>query len=129
MSHVFDASAVLALLGSEKGAAKAAALMPGSFLSSVNAVEVQQKLIDAGFEAEEAAALLESLGLTIEPFTTEQAAFAAALRPLARLHRLSLADRACIALAKVKGLPALSGDRSWKALAKEAGFAFEDVRR
>ena len=91
MSRVFDASAVLALLNSERGADKAAALIGGSSLSAVNAVEVQQKLIDAGMEPGEADELLASLRLAIEPFDDRQAAIAASLRRCAR----SRASTAC----------------------------------
>lgn len=129
MSRVFDASAVLALLNNEKGAAKAASLIAGSSLSAVNSIEVQQKLIDVGLEATAAETMLTSLGLTIVPFDARQASIAASLRPLARQHRLSLADCACIALSRVLDLPALSGDQDWKQIAKQAGFTFDNVRR
>lgn len=129
MSRVFDASAVLALLNNEKGAGKAASLIAGSSLSAVNAIEVQQKLIDAGMEAAGAEAMLASLGLNIVPFDARQASIAASLRPLARQHRLSLADCACIALSRVLGSPALSGDQAWKQIAKDADFTFDNVRR
>lgn len=129
MSRVFDASAVLALLNNEKGASKAASLIAGSSLSAVNAIEVQQKLIDAGMEAGAAETMLASLGLHIAPFDAQQAGIAASLRPLARQHRLSLADCACIALSRALDLPALSGDQAWKQISKEAGFTFDNVRR
>lgn len=129
MSRIFDASAVLALLNSEKGAEKAASLISGSLLSAVNALEVQQKLIDAGMDADDAEAMLNSLGLTIVPFDARQASVAAVLRPLARKHRLSLADCACIAVSRVLEMPALSGDQAWKEIAEEAGFTFDNVRQ
>ncbi|UVI40874.1 type II toxin-antitoxin system VapC family toxin [Qipengyuania spongiae] len=129
MSHVFDASAVLALVNSEKGAAKAASLIAGSSLSAVNAVEVQQKLIDVGMSAEDAEGLLDSLGLTIMPFDARQASLASALRPFSRRHGLSLADCACISLALALDRPALSGTQAWNNIAKEVGFRFDNVRQ
>ena len=128
MSHVFDAPAVLALLNEERGATKAAALAAGSWLSAVNAVEVQQKLIDAGMDAEEAHETLGSIGLAIEAFDSGQAAIAASLRPLARKHKLSLADCACIALARTLDRPVLLGDHAWTELSEAAGFSFDDLR-
>ncbi|MBB5712117.1 hypothetical protein [Sphingomonas xinjiangensis] len=82
MSRVFDASAVVALLNSEKGAAKAASLVSGSSLSAVYAIEVQQKLIDAGMEATDTEEMLQSLGLAIVAFDALQASVAASLRHL-----------------------------------------------
>jgi ribonuclease VapC len=49
----------------------------------------------------------------VEPFTTADAIDAARLRPLTRSVGLSLADRACLALAHRLNAPALTADRAW----------------
>lgn len=41
---------------------------------------------------------------------------------------LSLGDRICLALAKTRGLPALTADKAWKSLAGELGIKVELVR-
>jgi ribonuclease VapC len=52
-------------------------------------------------------------GARVVPFTTDHAASAAALWPRTRAAGLSLADRACLALAGSYGVPALTADRAW----------------
>jgi ribonuclease VapC len=47
----------------------------------------------------------------------EQAYQVGLLRPLTRHAGLSLGDRACLALAKQLGLPALTTDRIWEHVA------------
>ena len=56
------------------------------------------------------------VGVTFEPFTPEQAEAAARLFTRTRNHGLSLADRACLALALDKGLPVMTADRAWGGL-------------
>ena len=56
------------------------------------------------------------VGVTFEPFTPEQAETAARLYTQTRNHGLSLADRACLALALDKGWPVMTADRAWAGL-------------
>ena len=49
-------------------------------------------------------------------------------RPATRSAGLSLADRACLALAKTLGLPALTADRSWLGVADAVGVGVELIR-
>jgi PIN domain nuclease of toxin-antitoxin system len=53
------------------------------------------------------------LALTIDPFSVEQAEFAAQLWGKGRHYGLSLADRACLALAMQRGTIVLTADRVW----------------
>jgi len=50
------------------------------------------------------------------PFTEEDALEVARLRALTRAHSLAFGDRACLALARRLGLPALTADRTWAEL-------------
>jgi PIN domain nuclease of toxin-antitoxin system len=43
----------------------------------------------------------------------EDAELAANLLPKTRLHGLSLGDRACLALAVARSIPAMTADRAW----------------
>ena len=49
-------------------------------------------------------------------FSTQQAALAAALIPETQSEGLSLGDRACLALARERGVRAVSADISWRRL-------------
>lgn len=114
--YVLDASALLAQLNGEPGFDLVDALIQRSVISSVNWAEVAQKVIASGREAHEVREYLESLGLRILPFTTEDAQSTAQLWSNHRRAGLSLGDRACLSLAQKLGLPALTADRGWAAL-------------
>ena len=51
--------------------------------------------------------------LILEPLTETDCIEIALLRPLTKASGLSLADRACLALAKRLDIPALTADRDW----------------
>ncbi len=113
---VLDASAVLAVLNGEPGADEVWDHLPGAQLSAVNAAEVAAKLVDGGIGAEEAGQSLDRLGARIVPFAAVDVVPAAHIRAATRSAGLSLGDRACLALARRLGLPALTADRQWRDL-------------
>ena len=119
-SCVLDASALLALLHDEPGAEKVEPLLEGALISSVNWSEVAHKSLDRGVDLDGLRNDLEALGLTITPFVVEDAEAAAALRGQTAGLGLSLADRACLALAGRLEAPALTTDRAWAELEIEA---------
>ena len=110
MTAVLDASAVLALLFREKGATEVEEVLADSAMSAVNWSEVVQKLAVRDVPAPEA---LLVLGLRIEPFTPADAGTTAALWARGRTLGLSLADRACLALADRFNAEAWTADRVW----------------
>lgn len=110
---VLDASALLALLQSERGHQKVAAVLSRSKVSAINLAEACSHLTDLGKPMAEARSTLGRLNLDIVPFDEEQALEAARLRPLTRSLGLSLSDRACLALARLRRLPAMTADRAW----------------
>ncbi|WP_062224314.1 type II toxin-antitoxin system VapC family toxin [Aureimonas sp. D3] len=128
MACVLDASAVLCLLFSEKGADKVEARLGDANISVVNYTEVLSKLVDRGLDAEEAIRDLSDLDITVLPVGQEVAEEAARLRGLSREAGLSLGDRFCLALARSLGVPAVTTDRAWKDIAKPAGVKVELVR-
>ena len=113
---VLDASAILALLRREPGFEKVAAVMNDARVSAVNLAEVGSFLAKAGHSVEQMRATLDSLRLGVVAFDEQQAIEAARLRPLTMSIGLSLGDRACLALAGLSGLPAMTTDRSWATL-------------
>jgi PIN domain nuclease of toxin-antitoxin system len=117
---VLDASALLALLNAEPGAARVAAVLPQAVVSSVNLSEVVAKLADIGMPEAEIHAALDGLGLDVVPFDESQAYRAGMLRPASRALGLSLGDRAGLALAMELGCPVLTTDQQWQALAAPA---------
>ena len=115
-SCVLDASALLALLHDEPGAEAVEPLLDEAVISSVNWSEVAQKSLGRGVELAGLRGDLEALGLRIVPFVVEDAEAAAVLRAHTVNLGLSLADRACLALAGRLGVPALTTDRTWAQL-------------
>lgn len=132
MRVVLDASALLAFLLKEPGGERVKeALLHGAVMGAVNLAEVGSKLAERGLDPGEVFAHLRARGilgqaLEVFPFTEEDALEAARLRPLTRSLGLSLGDRACLALARRLGLPALIADATWEGLA--VGVGVEVVR-
>ena len=111
---VLDASAVLAVISEERGADNVIqALRRGAVMSAVNYAEVISKLVERGLRRESARATVLNIGIQILDFDIELADRVGELRPQTKSYGLSLADRACLALAERQGLPALTGDRKW----------------
>jgi ribonuclease VapC len=120
--YVLDASAMLAWLFQEPGAEMVTrALGKGAVIGSINWSETLQKLLGRGIPPEQAHADLTERkildkALNVIPFTAFDAGETARLAPETAAYGLSLADRACIALAHRLALPALTADRVWKNL-------------
>jgi PIN domain nuclease of toxin-antitoxin system len=123
---VLDASALMAVLREEPGAAAVEAVLDHAAISAVNLCEVQAKLIEQGTAAELAWSSLVDLDLELVDFDVPQARIAGDLRRLTRARGLSLGDRACLALAQALGLPAMTADRAWAGL--EIGIEIRTIR-
>jgi len=115
--RVIDASALLAYLHGETGGSRVSECLDGALLSSVNLCEVLQKARQYGADAVGLDEDLTELGVQIVPFGREHAALAADLWQSTRGCGLSLADRACLALAMANEIPVLTADRAWMGLA------------
>jgi PIN domain nuclease of toxin-antitoxin system len=113
---VIDASALLTLLNAEPGADVVAEALPGGVISAVNLSEVVAKLSEAGMPEKAIRQALQPLGLEIVPFDEEQAYHAGLLRTVTQDMGVSLGDRACLSLAKMLGVVALTADRAWVGL-------------
>jgi PIN domain nuclease of toxin-antitoxin system len=128
VSCVLDASAVLALLFEETGADRVRSRVADALLGAVNFAEVLAKLVDRGLPIGEAAQAIVILGLEIVPFSDEQARLSAEFRPATRGAGLSLGDRACLALARDRGLPAVTAERRWAEIADAVGVVVDVIR-
>lgn len=115
---MLDASAVLALLHDEDGSsAVVEAIAAGATISVVNWAEVLSKVAGEGDDPEQVASRLSVTGdevvLWIEALTAADCMEVGRLRPITKAQGLSLADRACLALAERLGMPAITTDREW----------------
>jgi ribonuclease VapC len=123
-----DASAVLAALGEEPGREVVDAALPGALLSTVNLAEVISKLVDRGFGAATAQALVRDLRVQVVELDATTAEAVGALRLVTRSAGLSLGDRCCLALAKRHGAVALTTDRAWASIASAVGVTIRNIR-
>ena len=88
-------------------------VLPRAVISAVNYAEIVTKLIDHGVSDSTAAEVVGDLDLEVVMLDAETAMEACLLRESTRRWGLSLGDRACLALARARGLPAVTADRSW----------------
>ncbi len=110
--HVINASAALAHLLNETGGDRVAPHLKDGLISAVNLSEVVTRLIRAGADPMRA----DNLGCTLVDHVADLAHRSGRLWPWTAPLGLSLADRACLALARRERLPVLTGDRAWSAL-------------
>jgi ribonuclease VapC len=112
---VADSSAVLAFLLGERGADQVErALVDGAVIGAANWSEIAQKVIARSGSWPDAAALLTSYPVRVEPVTALDAEAAAGRWE--RGSGLSLADRLCLALAQRLGADVLTADTAWQGL-------------
>jgi PIN domain nuclease of toxin-antitoxin system len=129
---VLDASALLAYLHDEPGAdVVSGAVANGTSISAANLAEVLSRVADRGGDPAELVESFVQNGLLdgaveVEPVTLEDAVEIARLRPLTRSAGLSLADRACLALAGRLSAEALTADRAWSDVA--VGVELRQIR-
>jgi ribonuclease VapC len=110
---VLDASAVVALLWEEPGSDAIEGLLGTAVVSAVNWSEVLQRYNALGLDTAGRRDSVEALGISIEDFSGDDAETAASIWASTRSAGLSLADRACLSLARRLGLPVHTGDRAW----------------
>ena len=109
---VLDASALLALVQDEPGAEKVRPLIPHAAISAVNFCETVQRLRRGGMPVESVAMVLTPL---VQPvaFDRETAYIAASIHEKTRGQGISFGDCACLALAMLRGVPAVTAERKW----------------
>lgn len=128
-TYVVDASAVIAFVRDEPGAAVVRpALDQRCVISAVNLTEVLTKMQDKGATPAQAEHAMRVLGLEVADFDARAAHACAQLRGVTRAQGLSLGDRACLALAKQLNAPVLTADRPWLALSAELGLDVRCIR-
>ena len=126
MSHVLDASALLARIQHEPGMDRVSEVLETAFMSTVNLSEAMAKMVERGMDYEPVQRELASSGLTLVGFEPADAYAAAVLRLPTRRFGLSFGDRACLTLARRLGMPVLTADRAWAKL--DLGITVEVIR-
>jgi ribonuclease VapC len=114
---VLDASAILAVINSEPGGEELTPeLLARAVGSAVNLAEVQTKLVSRGWTPVQAWEDATSPVREVLAFDEQQARIAGDLVTQTRHLRLSLGDRACLALGIALRLPVYTAEKVWKKL-------------
>jgi PIN domain nuclease of toxin-antitoxin system len=116
VTRILDASSLLAFLHDEPGADRVRSALAGALVSAVNWSEVVQKSLRRQADVKGMRQEFIEVGVIFIPFSEEHAESAAHLWDKTHHHGLSLADRACLALAIERQLPILTADRAWSRL-------------
>jgi PIN domain nuclease of toxin-antitoxin system len=116
---VLDASALLALVHDEPGGEVVETLLENSVMSAVNWSEVVQRSRSVGVDVDGLRSEVEALGVAVLSFDAVDAESTAELWSAGTRSGLSLADRACLALARRLEGVAVTANRSWRALGSE----------
>jgi len=125
-SFVLDSSALLACLNQEAGSEAVADIVADALLGTVNLAETMTVLVRQGASRERATEILQLWDFQVVDFERSLAEETGALIELTRSMGLSLGDRACLALARARGLPALTADRSWNGI--DVGVQIQFIR-
>jgi ribonuclease VapC len=104
---------VLVLILEERGSDLVERLTEDAALSAVNWTEVWQVARQVGVRVSELRSRVEDYGVSILPFHAADAERTGDLHAATRSAGLSLADRACLALAARLDVPAVTADRAW----------------
>jgi ribonuclease VapC len=125
---VLDASALLALMDAEPGEEAVAGVLPGALVSAVNLAEVVSKLAERGMPAAQAHGDALALGIDVVAFDADLALDAGALRPLTRAAGLSLGDRCCLALARLRRAVVLTTETRWEPISHAVDVGIRNIR-
>jgi PIN domain nuclease of toxin-antitoxin system len=123
---VFDSSVLIAILRQETGSDVGEQSLNDALISTVNLAEVATYLARNSVPTETIDRALATFPIEVVPFDREQGLIAGCLYPACKSLGLSLGDRACLALAKSKGLPVLTADKAWLKL--EIGVDVKSIR-
>lgn len=113
---VVDSSVVIAYIQYEPGHEAAECYLEKSIISAVNFAEILSFGCRDGGQSKFAKDAIYTLLPSIIDFNDKQALITANLLPVTKKLGLSLADRACLGLAKSLNLPVVTADKVWKEL-------------
>ena len=128
MTAIIDAAALLAVLLDEPGAAEVIPVLRASTMSALNVSESCSRGMERGATIAGVLGSIRRFEIAVVPFDAAQAKLAAELRPPTKHVGASLGDRACLALAQMRGLPIYTGDRRMGSLQGQLGIDIRLIR-
>ena len=125
---VIDASAILAAILGETGGDAVFDRLDDATVSAVNVAEVYTYAALNDLPTDAFDAFLAHTGIEVVAFDRQQAVTAGQLASVTRKSGLSLGDRSCLALAKIRDAEVLTADRPWAQIAGAAGLKITLLR-
>jgi PIN domain nuclease of toxin-antitoxin system len=125
---VIDASAILAAILGEAGGDSVFDLLHEAIVSTVNVAEVYTYAAINDLPTDAIDAFFADTGIEIVSFDQAQAVTAGRLVSITRKLGLSLGDRSCLALAKLRRAEVLTADRPWQKVAEAVGLTITLLR-
>jgi PIN domain nuclease of toxin-antitoxin system len=125
---VIDASAILAAILDETGGDAVFDRLEEAIVSAVNVAEVYTYATINDLPTDAIDAFFADTGIEIVSFDRDQAVTAGRLASITRKAGLSLGDRSCLALAKLRQAEVLTADRPWRQVADAAGLTITLIR-
>lgn len=125
---VLDASVILAAILGERGGDQVFDLMDDAVVSTVNVSEVYTYAALNQLKPDVLDAFFQDSGIEIAPLTLDQAVDAGGLAAVTRKGGLSLGDRCCLSLARLRQARVLTADRSWLKFAEDVGVSIDLLR-
>lgn len=125
---VLDASAILAAILGEAGGDTVFDKLEHATVSTVNVAEVYTYAAINELPTGAIDAFFADTGIEIAPFEHEQAITAGQLAGITRKAGLSLGDRSCLALSKIRRAEVLTADRPWEQVAEAVGLTITLLR-
>lgn len=125
---VIDASAILAAILGEAGGDFVFDLLDEAAASTVNVAEVYTYAAINNLPTDAIDAFFADAGIEVVFFDQIQAVMAGQLASITRKAGLSLGDRSCLALAKLRQAEVLTADRPWQQIADAAGLKITLLR-
>jgi len=116
------------MLLAEAGGERVKNVLASAAMSTVNLSEVAGHYTRNGVDDAAIRRVLDPLPFDQYPFDAELAYQAAQLLQVTMVAGLSFGDRACLALARQLGCPAMTADRAWNIIADRAGVEVEVIR-
>lgn len=125
---VVDASAILAAILGEAGGDRVFDRLDDAIVSAVNVAEVYTYAAINALSTDAIDSFFADSGIEIISFDQAQAVTAGRLASITRKAGLSLGDRSCLALAKLRQAEVLTADRPWQQIAGAAGLTITLLR-
>lgn len=125
---VLDASAILAAILGEAGGDAVFDKVGDATVSTVNVAEVYTYAAINELPTDAIDAFFADTGIEVAPFDHNQAITAGQLAGITRKAGLSLGDRSCLALSKLRRAEVLTADRPWRQVSEAVGLTITLLR-